>query len=149
MAAIPLAIGGAVIAGVATKHSIEDEKKEFSIYKNERSTKDERGHYVPKNANEGDRILENEEYGWYNPAGWFGNDRHELNPREKREAKELEKLPEIESFVCPITKKSIIQPASTCYGHLFELSAIKQWVQENNSCPVTKKPLRLNQIFPQ
>ena len=43
----------------------------------------------------------------------------------------------------------IKEPASTCYGHLYELEAIKEWVKANGKCPMTQKPLRLNQIFPQ
>ena len=43
----------------------------------------------------------------------------------------------------------IKKPATTCYGHLFEHAAIKEWVAEKGKCPLTQKPLRPNQIFPQ
>ena len=43
----------------------------------------------------------------------------------------------------------IKQPASTCYGHLYEHQAIKEWVAAKGKCPLTQKPLRPNQIFPQ
>ena len=43
----------------------------------------------------------------------------------------------------------IKQPATTCYGHLYELKAIKDYVERKGKCPMTKKPLRPNQIFPQ
>ena len=40
---------------------------------------------------------------------------------------EIEDGPEIEQFVCPITQQMIKQPATTCYGHLYEHAAIKEW----------------------
>ena len=43
----------------------------------------------------------------------------------------------------------IEEPASTAYGHLYELSAIKEWVQLKGECPLTKKPLTVDQIYPQ
>ena len=62
---------------------------------------------------------------------------------------EIEDGPEIEQFVCPITHQMIKQPATTCYGHLYEHAAIKEWVEAKGKCPLTQKPLRPNQIFPQ
>jgi len=81
--------------------------------------------------NEGDHVLEND-------------------PQlEKCDNEQEEDGPELETFLCPITQETIKQPATTCYGHLYELSAIKQWVQMKGKCPLTQKPLRMNQIFPQ
>ena len=45
--------------------------------------------------------------------------------------------------------ETIEEPASTIYGHLFEHSAIKEWVRNRGTCPLTKKPLREDQIIPQ
>ena len=42
-----------------------------------------------------------------------------------------------------------MEPASTIYGHLFELSAIKHWVQQKGVCPLTQKPLTEADIYPQ
>lgn len=55
---------------------------------------------------------------------------------------------EIESMTCPITQELIVEPASTVYGHVYELSAIKHWVQRKGRCPMTQKPLREDQIIP-
>ena len=41
---------------------------------------------------------------------------------------ELDPSQDIESLTCPITMDIIEEPASTVYGHLFELSAIREWV---------------------
>ena len=43
----------------------------------------------------------------------------------------------------------IKEPATTCFGHLYELEAIKQWVKEKGTCPMTKQRLELNDIYPQ
>ena len=45
--------------------------------------------------------------------------------------------------------ETIVEPASTVYGHLFEMSAIREWVSKHGSCPLTQQPLREDQIFPQ
>ena len=36
----------------------------------------------------------------------------------------------------------------TKYGHLFERKAIEDWVKKNRTCPMTKKELDLDDIFP-
>lgn len=48
---------------------------------------------------------------------------------------------DIESLTCPITMTTIREPASTTYGHLYELSAIQEWVRMKGCCPLTQKPL--------
>ena len=53
---------------------------------------------------------------------------------------------DLESLTCPITCETINEPASTVYGHLYELSAIKKWVAQKGTCPLTHKPLTLEQI---
>ena len=62
-------------------------------------------------------------------------------------ANQVEPGQEIESLTCPITMAQIREPASTIYGHLFEMSAIKEWVKKKGTCPLTNQPLREDQIF--
>ena len=62
---------------------------------------------------------------------------------------QLEPDQDIDSLLCPITMETIVEPATTPYGHLFELSAIKDWVRRTGTCPLTKKPLTEAQIYPQ
>ena len=45
---------------------------------------------------------------------------------------------DIESMQCPITMETIKDPASTIYGHIFEMSAIKAWVTQRGTCPLTQ-----------
>ena len=42
--------------------------------------------------------------------------------------------------------ETIVEPATTIYGHLFEYRAILEWVREKGACPITNQPLRENQI---
>ena len=51
---------------------------------------------------------------------------------------------EFESVCCPITQQTINEPASTIYGHAYEMSAIKAWVAKEGNCPMTKKRLTLD-----
>ena len=62
---------------------------------------------------------------------------------------ELDASQDIASLTCPITMQIIEEPASTVYGHLFELSAIRDWVRMRGVCPLTQQPLREYQIYPQ
>ena len=56
---------------------------------------------------------------------------------------------DIESLTCPITMQVVRVPATTIYGHLFELSAIRSWVKAKGTCPLTQQPLREDQIYEQ
>ena len=56
---------------------------------------------------------------------------------------------DIESLLCPITMETIQEPASTIYGHTYEMSAIKAWVNSKGTCPMTQKSLTLDQVYPQ
>ena len=55
---------------------------------------------------------------------------------------------DIDSLECPITMETIREPASTVYGHLYEMSAIKAWVEQKGTCPMTQQSLTLDQIYP-
>ena len=107
----PVWLTAVILAGaVATKgtvDSIQSDKKEFSSWKGKPKPKYD-GVYRPANANEGDKILENQEYGWYNPAGWFAEQREKSEQEIQEEKMRKENLPNIEGFVCPLTKKTII-----------------------------------------
>ena len=41
------------------------------------------------------------------------------------------------------------EPATTIYGHIYELSAIRQWVRSKGTCPLTQQRLTEAQIYPQ
>lgn len=52
-------------------------------------------------------------------------------------------------LICPITNQPIMVPASTRYGNLFELSAIEQYVRKHHKCPLSRRELTLEEIYPQ
>jgi hypothetical protein len=47
-------------------------------------------------------------------------------------------------YLCPITHQIFYNPYKTKYGHIFEKSAIKAWLSENKSCPLTRQSLNLH-----
>jgi hypothetical protein len=47
---------------------------------------------------------------------------------------------------CPITCSLIEEPIMTCYGHVFEKRAIINWIKNKHTCPMTKKPLELQDL---
>ena len=49
-------------------------------------------------------------------------------------------------FLCPITQSPICEPVITRYGHTFEASFILKWIAEKQSCPMTRKPLEMNDL---
>ena len=61
----------------------------------------------------------------------------------------LDPTQDIESLTCPITMETVEEPATTVYGHLYELSALRDWVRQKGTCPLTQKPLTMDQIYPQ
>ena len=56
----------------------------------------------------------------------------------------LDPTQDIESLTCPITMETVEEPATTVYGHLFELSALREWVRQKGTCPLTQKPLTMD-----
>lgn len=49
-------------------------------------------------------------------------------------------------LTCPITKQVIKNPVRTPYGHLFERLAIQYHVRQYKNCPVTRKPLTIDDL---
>jgi hypothetical protein len=54
---------------------------------------------------------------------------------------------DVDCLLCPITQQLIETPAVTKYGHMYEHSAIKEWVERRGDCPLTKRRLTLDDIF--
>jgi hypothetical protein len=43
----------------------------------------------------------------------------------------------------------IKEPAVTKYGHMYENSAITEWVERRGDCPLTKRPLTPSEVYKQ
>ena len=95
-------------------------------------------------------------YDWSQSEDTPTSDSDKQKKKQQEERKDAEpvryELPpdqDIESLTCPITMTTIEEPASTTYGHLYELSAIRDWVRLKGCCPLTQQPLTEDQIYPQ
>jgi hypothetical protein len=50
-------------------------------------------------------------------------------------------------FTCPITREFIEYPVFCSCGHVFESAALYSWLDTNNICPVSRSPLRPQDII--
>jgi U-box domain len=50
-------------------------------------------------------------------------------------------------FVCPITKKLMLNPMMAKSGYNFERDAIVAWVTEYGTCPLSRKPLQHHDLI--
>lgn len=53
-----------------------------------------------------------------------------------------------DEFICPITNELMKNPVMTKDGITYEKEAIMDWLKKNSSCPVTRKPLCKEDLFP-
>jgi hypothetical protein len=51
-------------------------------------------------------------------------------------------------FLCPITQEVMKHPVMNKYGINYERRAILEWLNENNTCPMTRNPLRPSMLLP-
>lgn len=51
-------------------------------------------------------------------------------------------------FYCPISLQLMKNPYVSKYGHSFEYDEIKKWIEQQKKCPITRKSLTLDEIFP-
>ncbi len=47
----------------------------------------------------------------------------------------------VDSFLCPITRETMVDPVICCDGHTYERSAIELWLRNNSRSPKTNQPL--------
>lgn len=52
------------------------------------------------------------------------------------------------SFYCPITEEVMIDPVVDPEGNSYERAAIVAWLQQNSTSPITRSPLRIDQLIP-
>jgi hypothetical protein len=51
-----------------------------------------------------------------------------------------------EYFYCPLSIEVMKEPVMTRWGHNFERSAIVEWIQRNEVCPLTRNPMTLKDL---
>jgi hypothetical protein len=64
----------------------------------------------------------------------------------KSRRRSIEDVPQ--DFLCPITLQVMNLPLISRHGHNFERSAILKWLGHSSLCPLTRKPLRPSDLFP-
>lgn len=50
--------------------------------------------------------------------------------------------------ICPITQEVLRDPVIDPSGHTYEKSAILDWLKNHNTSPITRTPLRAEQLVP-
>ena len=50
--------------------------------------------------------------------------------------------------ICPITHEPVTDPVIDPDGYTYERSAIEEWIRLKGESPITRRPLRLNQLVP-
>ena len=55
---------------------------------------------------------------------------------------------DIEEFRCPISHEVMRRPVRTPHGHCFDAKAIKKWLRQNCTCPITRQVLSASQLIP-
>lgn len=51
-------------------------------------------------------------------------------------------------YYCPISLQLMVNPYVSKYGHSFEFQEIEKWIKQNQKCPITRKTLTLDDVFP-
>ena len=66
------------------------------------------------------------------------------------ECKEIIPLSEEESkvYMCPINMEIFVDPVITKEGYTFEREAIVNWLNKNNTCPLSREPLTVSELVP-
>ena len=70
--------------------------------------------------------------------------KHETSLEEKSDKQEQENNANVipKNMMCPLTKKVMVDPVMTKYGHNYERAAIIKWIgMRGEVCPMTGKPL--------
>lgn len=52
------------------------------------------------------------------------------------------------NYYCPISLGLMKEPVKDKYGHTYDLKNIKQWILNNKTSPLTRQPLRLDDLNP-
>ena len=58
----------------------------------------------------------------------------------------LDDLPK--SFLCPITCQLLVDPVTAADGHTYERSAIRTWLEDHGTSPMTNMALRNRDLVP-
>ena len=71
-------------------------------------------------------------------------------PQSPSVCQEIKPLSEAEAnvYTCPINMEIFVDPVITKEGYTFERHAILKWLETNNTCPLSRGPLTINELIP-
>ena len=71
-------------------------------------------------------------------------------PQSPSVCQEIKPLSEAEAnvYTCPINMEIFVDPVITKEGYTFERHAIVKWLATNNTCPLSRGPLTINELIP-
>ena len=59
----------------------------------------------------------------------------------------LHSLPAPSEYICPLTLEVMQEPLLTRWGHNFERSALLQWLQLHDCCPLTRNCMTIKDVI--
>lgn len=62
--------------------------------------------------------------------------------------KETTTAPDCAALTCPITHELMVEPVSDPEGNTYERAAIEEWISKNGTSPLTRNPLRVEDLCP-
>lgn len=63
-----------------------------------------------------------------------------------RAASDLIDDQEADPLRCPISHRLLLEAVITPYGHCFNRSAIEDWLKREQTCPITRQPLYIEEL---
>lgn len=54
-----------------------------------------------------------------------------------------------EDLICPITQEIFHDPVRAGDGHVYERDAITRWILQNGTSPLTRQPLKIDELHPE
>ena len=52
------------------------------------------------------------------------------------------------NYICPLTLQIMDEPVIDTCGHCFERTAVIEWLEYHEMCPISRKPLHLQELIP-
>ena len=83
----------------------------------------------------------------YQEAVSFEIDEHDLEQHAEQEYAAQHNGPPT-NYICPLTLHVMDEPVSDGCGHCFEREAIVEWLEYHELCPISRKPLLVQELLP-
>lgn len=71
-----------------------------------------------------------------------------MDPKQANAKKDAKEVDVPDSFLCPLTQEVLRDPVVDPDGNSYERHAIEAWLEKNSTSPITRKPLRREELVP-